>query len=243
MKLLYVGHSSVIIEDRIRIIIDPYLKGEGREGISRYNPNAFLSVEDVHPDLILVTHGHGDHFGQTLELMEEKSVRLVASKQVCDYVADRLGEDRVIRIEPGELVSFDEVYVEAVEAEHKHGLEGLFGDIIGALLYRRFLRCGTNLGYLVKIDSYRIYHSGDTYKVPDIGAVDVALLGMDGFRTMNKDEAVEVILKMKPSFVVPIHYRFFDKGKEIVEKVKEAVNDMRGETIFRELEYGEWLEI
>ncbi|MFP3952186.1 MAG: MBL fold metallo-hydrolase, partial [Candidatus Bathyarchaeia archaeon] len=95
VKLQYVGHSSVFIEHRIRVIIDPYLKGGGHEGISKYNPDAFLSAENLHPDLILVTHGHGDHFGQTLELMERQSVRLVASNLVCDYVADRLGEDRV----------------------------------------------------------------------------------------------------------------------------------------------------
>lgn len=243
MRLLYVGHSSVIIEDGIRIIIDPYLKGKGREGISRYNPNAALSAEDVQPDVVLVTHGHGDHFGQTLELMEEKSVRLVASNQVCDYVADRLGEDRVVRIEPGMEVSIDEVNIEAVKAEHKHGLEGLLGDIIGSLLYRRFLRCGTNMGYLIEIEGYRIYHSGDTYKAPDVGTVDVALLGMDGLRTMNRDEALDVISRMKPCFVVPIHYRFFNGGRMNVEEIKEKVNDMIGETTFRELEYGEWLVV
>lgn len=60
VKIKYIGHSALIIEPEKRIIIDPYLKGKGREGLSRYNPNAALSVEDVERadlDLILLTHG------------------------------------------------------------------------------------------------------------------------------------------------------------------------------------------
>lgn len=115
----------------MKIIIDPYSKGKGKEGLARYNPNAVLSVEEVSPDLISLTHDHGDHFGQTFELLERTNVKLVASNRVCNFVKKKFGEQRLMRIEPNEKLKIDKLTVLTLEAKHKHGLEGFGGDILG----------------------------------------------------------------------------------------------------------------
>jgi L-ascorbate metabolism protein UlaG (beta-lactamase superfamily) len=226
------------------IIIDPYLRGKGREGYSRYNPNAALSVEEVEEvglDLILLTHGHGDHFGQTLELLEGTDAKLVASNEVCEFVKKRFDEKRLLRIEPSEKLNIGKITVSALEAKHKHGLEGSSGDILGALAYRRYIHCGTNIGYLISAEGKRILHSGDTYVVRGVNKPDIAFLSMDGLRTMNDKEAIEAIRRIKPRIAVPIHYKF-QKREKIVEKVEAAIEQEKTETSFRKMAYGETID-
>lgn len=245
VEIQYIGHSTLHIETDMKIIIDPYLKGKGREGLSRYNPNAALSVEDfeqIGVDLILVTHGHGDHFGQTLELMERTKAKLVASNKVCDFVSKRFDEQRLLSIEPNEKLKVNQVKISALKAKHRYGLEGLGGDILGWLAYERYIPCGTNMGYLISAEKM-IYHSGDTYIVEGVYSPDIAFLAMDGFRTLNDKEALEVIREMKPKMVVPIHYRVFKGGKKIVKKVKHIIEDEETDIEFKELMYGETIEI
>ena len=243
MKIQYVGHATILIETEMKIIIDPYLKGKGKEGLSRYNPNAVLSVEKVNPDLILLTHGHSDHFGQTFELLEKTDAKLVASNRVCDFVKKKFGEQRLLRIELNEKLKIDKITVSALEAKHKHGLEGFGGDVLGVLAYKRYTPCGTNIGYLISVEGKKIYHSGDTYIVKGVHNLDVAFLSMDGFRTLNEKEAIGVIREIKPKIVVPIHYKWRDSGEKIVEKVKGMVEHEKGSILFKEMEYGEVIEV
>lgn len=244
VKVQYVGHSTVLIKtDDIEIIIDPYLKGKGTEGLSRYNPNAALSVESVKPDIILLTHGHGDHFGQTFELLEKTDAKLVASNRVCDFVSKRFDEQRLIRIEPNRKIKIGKITVVALEARHRHGLEGFGGDVLGFLAFKRYTPCGTNMGYLISIERKRIYHSGDTYIVKGVHNPDVAFLSMDGFRTLNEKEAIKAIQEIKPKTVVPIHYKWRDNGKKIVEKVKEIIEREDIDILFKEMAYGEIIDV
>jgi len=245
IKIQYVGHAAVFVESDLKIIIDPYLKGKGREGFSRYNPNAALSVEDVERiglDLIMLTHGHGDHFGQTFELLEKTDAKLVASNRVCDFVEKKIDKKRLLRNEPHEELNIGKFKVLAREAKHKHGLEGFGGDLLGWLAYKRYTPCGTNMGYLISAEAKTIYHSGDTYIVPDVCNPDIAFLSMDGFRTLNEKEALEAIRDIKPKTVVPIHYKVFN-GEKIVKKVRRTIEREEVNVLLREMEYGEVMEM
>jgi L-ascorbate metabolism protein UlaG (beta-lactamase superfamily) len=243
IKIQYVGHSTLLIETNIKIMIDPYLKGEGREGLSRHNPNAVLSVEEVNPDIILLTHGHGDHFGQTLELLERTDARLVASNKVSDFVEEKLGGQKPLRIEPNKKLEIGKITLLALEAKHKHGLEGFGGDILGWLAFKRYTPCGTNMGYVISIEGKEIYHSGDTHVVKGVHNPHVAFLGMDGLRTLNENEAMEVIKEIKPKIAVPIHYKWYYNGQKIVSKVKETIERNEVDVSFREMVYGEEIHI
>jgi L-ascorbate metabolism protein UlaG (beta-lactamase superfamily) len=246
MEIQYVGHSTLRIETDMKIIIDPYLKGKGREGLSRFNPNAALSVKDVERigvDLIVLTHGHGDHFGQTLELLERTKARLIASEKVCSFVSRRQDRERLLSIEPNEKLRINQLKISALKARHRYGLEGVGGDILGWLAYERYIPCGTNMGYLMSIEGKKIYHSGDTHVIADVYRPDIAFLAMDGFRTLNDKEAIDAIREIRPKIVVPIHYRVFRGGREIAKKVMRTVENEEKATEFRELTYGETMEI
>lgn len=245
MKIQYVGHATVFVESDLKIIIDPYLKGKGREGFSRYNPNAVLSVDDVEGrglDLIMLTHGHGDHFGQTFELLEKTDAKLVASNRVCDFVEKKIDKQRLFRIEPHDKLNIGKLEVLATEAKHKHGLEGFGGDILGWLAFKRYTPCGTNMGYVISLEAKTIYHSGDTHVVRDVRSPKAAFLSMDGFRTLNEKEAIEVIREIKPKITVPIHYKIFN-GEKMVEKVRRMIEREEVNVLLKEMEYGEVIDI
>jgi len=240
VQITYIGHSALLIRDSIDILIDPYLKGNGWfEGFSRYNPKAARSVNDVEPDIILLTHGHADHFGQTFELLERTEATVIASPRVCEFVERKTASEWLIPIDVFQELSIDSITVRAVPATHKHGFEGVAGDILGMLVYRRYLPCGPNMGYVLSIDDKTIYHSGDTCSTTRVNAPDIAFLSMDGDRTMNAEEALHVIEQISPKTVVPIHYRWNMEGQGVVEEVKQSVP----EEGFRELEYGETIRV
>lgn len=244
MRIQYIGHATISIETSMKIITDPCLKGKGRkEGLSVHNPKAALSVEDVAPDLILLTHGHGDHFGQTFELLEKTDAQLVASNRVCDFVKKKFDEKRLLRIEPGETLKIGGITVSAQKAAHRYGLEGLGGDILGVLIYRKWTPCGPNMGYLISAEGKKIYHSGDTCTIGNVHNPDVAFLSMDGARTLNEHEVVEAIKRIAPKVVIPIHHKWIKKGKKTMKKVKEAIEHEKINVLFKEMEYGEVLDV
>lgn len=252
VRIQYVGHSTILVLRPVKIVIDPYLKNgkKGKEGLERYNPNAVMSVKElieISPDLILLTHGHGDHFGQTFEILERTNAKLVASNKVCDFVNKSLrerlfDEQRLLRIEPGMKLKFGETIISSISAKHKHGLEGIIGDVLGMLAYKRYTPCGTNMGYLISLEGKRIYHSGDTHIVKDVYIPDIAFLSMDGFRTLNEKEAIDAIIKIKPKIVIPVHYRWHRRGGRIIKNVKKAI-EAEESILFKEMGYGEIIDV
>jgi L-ascorbate metabolism protein UlaG (beta-lactamase superfamily) len=188
----------------------------------------------------MLTHGHGDHFGQTIELLTGTSARLIASSKLCDFVGKKFDEQRLLTIEPDDRLTVDAQDVLAVKATHRYGLEEFGGDVLGFLAYGRYTPWGTNMGFLISSEGRRIYHSGDTHVVRDILNPDVAFLSMDGVRTLNEKEAMEVISRINPKLVVPIHYKWHENGAKGVSRVKEAVKER---VPFREMTYGEVLSV
>ena len=244
VKIKYIGHSTILIENGKKIIIDPYLKGKGREGLSRYNPKAVLSVKEVNPDLILLTHGHGDHFGQTLALLKRTNAKVIASNRIGDFLLKKgIGKERILRIEPSERTEIYGITIIALSSEHKYGLEGFLGDVLGILAYKRYTPCGTNMGYLIAIEGKTIYHSGDTHIVNNVNRPDIAFLAMDGVRTLNTQEAIETIQRIHPKIVVPIHRKWNHLGKRTIRKVKQIIEKEKIPVVFKDISYGEVIEI
>ncbi len=183
-SLDWLGHASFRIRSGgATIYIDPYRVPAG--------PVA---------DLILVTHGHYDHFSpQDIERLSGEHTWLVAPAPVAERV-----RGRVSSIAPGqalELEPFPGVEVAALAAYNTSKR-----DAQGRLFHPRAAGC---VGFELNLRGQRLYHSGDTDVIPEMDAVvgvDVALLPVSGTYVMTAQEAVEAARRIQPRVAVPMHW-------------------------------------
>lgn len=166
------------------VYIDPYRVGDG--------PRA---------DLILITHGHYDHFSPlSIERLSHRDTRIVAPPAV----AERLG-GRVVSISPGEVLGEGEV-ARGVEVTAVAAYNTSKRDASGNVFHPRDAGW---VGYDVRIRGERVYHSGDTDVIPEMDAVagvDVALLPVSGVYVMTPAEAAEAARRIQPRVAVPMHW-------------------------------------
>lgn len=181
----WLGHAAFRIRiGRATVYIDPYRIPEGA-------PPA---------DLILVTHGHYDHFSpQDVERLSTRETWLVGPAAVAERVSGQ-----VHRIGPGELLE-DElvrgVYVRAVAAYNTSKR-----DPDGKPFHPRDAGW---VGYELNVRGERLYHSGDTDVIPEMDSVtgvDVALLPVSGVYVMTAQEAAEAARRIQPRVAVPMHW-------------------------------------
>jgi L-ascorbate metabolism protein UlaG (beta-lactamase superfamily) len=151
-------------------------------------------------DLILITHGHYDHFSpQDVERLSKRETWLVGPAAVAERVSGQ-----VHRIAPGEMLD-DElvrgVHVSAVAAYNtsKRNAEG-----------KPFHpRDAGWVGYDINVRGERLYHSGDTDVIPEMdqaAGVDIALLPVSGTYVMTAAEAAEAARRIEPSLAIPMHW-------------------------------------
>ena len=180
----WLGHSGFRVRaPRATIYIDPYRVAEG--------PAA---------DLILITHGHYDHFSPlAVERLCHERTRLVAPAAVAERLA---GE--VTSIAPGETLVDGlprGVEVTAVAAYNTSKRDGE-----GRVFHPR--EAGW-VGYDLNVRGERLYHSGDTDVIPEmdeVAGVDVALLPVSGTYVMTASEAAEAARRIQPRVAVPMHW-------------------------------------
>ena len=183
-SLEWLGHSGFRIATRgATVYIDPYRAPDG--------PKA---------DLILVTHGHYDHYSpQDIERLSHDGTCLVAPAAV----AERAG-GRVTSIAPGEELELDAVPGVQVAAVAAYNTSKR--DREGRLFHPR--EAGW-VGFDLNVRGERLYHSGDTDVIPEMDAVvgvDVALLPVSGVYVMTAGEAAEAARRMQPQLAVPMHW-------------------------------------
>jgi L-ascorbate metabolism protein UlaG (beta-lactamase superfamily) len=179
----WLGHSGFRVRaGRAVVYIDPYRVPDGPKG-----------------DLILVTHGHYDHFSpRDIEQLSHERTTVVAPAAV----AERL-DGRVRSIAPGEELEPDlsGVWVRAVAAYNTSKR-----DAAGKAFHPR--EAGW-VGYDVRVRGERLYHSGDTDVIPEmdsVAGVDVALLPVSGVYVMTAGEAAEAARRIQPRIAVPMHW-------------------------------------
>jgi len=180
----WLGHSGFRIDARgATIYIDPYRIGSG--------PTA---------DLILVTHGHYDHYSpQDVERVSGEHTWLVAPPAVAERATGR-----VASIVPGqqlELEPLPGVEVAAVAAYNTSKR-----DDEGRPFHTREAGC---VGFDINVRGERLYHAGDTDVIPEMDSVvgvDLALLPVSGTYVMTAGEAAEAARRIQPAVAVPMHW-------------------------------------
>ena len=218
VEIKFIGHAAVLIKgEKVKLIVDPFLKGNP---VAKYDEK---DLEDL--DLILVTHGHGDHLGDTLELANKTNSAIVAIYELAQYLLKK-GALEVISMNIGGEIEFKGVKINMVKAEHSSSFEGIY--------------LGNPTGFVIEIDNKVIYHPGDTGLFKDmelIGEmfnVDLAFLPIGGVFTMNTKQALKAIEMLKPKKVIPIHYNTWDiikVPKEELEEFKEKAKEKGAEVI------------
>ncbi len=198
VRLSFHGHSAFQIEGGgKRLIIDPFLNNNGLTDIK---------PSDVQVDTILLTHGHGDHVGDAVEIAKSCGANVIACYELATYLGG-LGLD-VHPMHIGGGHNFDFGRVQFTVAHHGSGLDR--GDGSG-MVYM-----GDPAGLLLTIEGKKIYHAGDTGLVAEMGIlgdmhdIDVALLPIGDNFTMGIDDAVYAASKLlKAKVTIPMHYNTF----------------------------------
>ena len=207
----FLGQSCITIENGDhKIIIDPFLTG---------NPLAGAKQEEIECSHILLTHGHGDHFGDTIEIAKRNDAAIIATYELASFCGSKGLKFHPMHI--GGAHDFDFGRVKLTIAHHGGG----FGE--NAEIYT-----GPPVGFLITMGGKTIYHAGDTglfYDMKLIGEmnqIDLAFLPIGDNFTMGIDDAAKAVEFLKPEKVVPVHYNTFplieQDPEEFAGKVKMA---------------------
>ena len=226
MKVSYHGHSVVQIETNgKKIIIDPFITG---------NPLTDLKMGDVKVDVIIVTHGHGDHLGDTIELAKQNNSLVIANFELATYLSWKGLTTHGMSI--GGAFEFDFGKVKLTPAIHGTGLVTENNEII---------YLGMPAGILLMAEGKTIYHAGDTGLFSDLQLIgerhpiDLAFLPIGDNFTMGPEDAAIAARFLKAKRVVPIHYNTFPPIKQDPNKFVELLFGNQGLV----LEPGEEIEI
>lgn len=190
LELRYIGHSAVYLSDgTTRVVIDPFITG---------NPKATISADELEADLILITHAHGDHWGDAVPLAKKGGL-VVSTAEIAAYAQQHGARAQSMNI--GGTYRFDGGWLKWTPAWHSSSFpDGTYG--------------GMPMGVVLEFGGKRIYHAGDTALFSDMRLIgemglDLALLPIGDNWTMGPDDALKALELLRPKEVVPIHYNTF----------------------------------
>ena len=167
-----------------------------------------FQVKQCEPaDIILISHEHYDHCSpEDVKKIQKDSTVIVTEAQ---SAAKLSGDVRVVQ--PGDKLTVSGIPIEAVPSYNTnksfHPKENGW------------------LGFIVTVGGVRIYHAGDTDRIPEMGSfqVDIALLPVSGTYVMTAEEAVEAARMIKPKVVIPMHYGAIVGSADDAKRFSEAL--------------------
>lgn len=197
VKLTWYGHSALGLEiDNYHILVDPFLSD---------NPATTQDPKLLQTDFILLTHGHGDHIGDTEAIAKRTGATVIANFEISNWLEHRGLKTHAQHIGGGYHHPFG--YVKFTQALHGSCMpDGSYG--------------GNPAGFLITTnDGHKVYLAGDTGLFGDmrlIGeeGIDLAVLPIGDNFTMGPDDALRAVKLIQPNCVIPIHYDTWDLIKQ-----------------------------
>lgn len=197
MEVSYHGHSVVKIETNGKVIlIDPFLTG---------NPKTDLKAEEVKVDVIILSHGHGDHVGDTVALAKKNNAVVVAPFELATFLGWQGVNTHPMHIGGSHVFDFGKV--KFTQAFHGSSYIDEENQMI--------TYTGMPAGILFTAEEKTVYHAGDTALFSDmklIGSlndIDLAFLPIGDNFTMGPEDAVLAAEWIGAKTVVPMHYNTF----------------------------------
>ncbi len=230
--LTFYGHSAFCITTKkgLNIWIDPWLD----------NPKApRWAKQDVKADLILVTHGHGDHLGNCMDMATSSATEIVAIHEIQQYLLAK-GFPNVTGMNIGGTYVTKGVSITMVQAVHsssiQEGQEIFYG--------------GEAAGFVIDIDDgCKIYHAGDTALFGDMAIIGnlyhpkIAIVPIGDHYVMGPREAAYACKLLDPKIILPMHYGTFPVLTGTVGEFKRQLKAHHIEADLVVLEPGQSIEI
>jgi L-ascorbate metabolism protein UlaG (beta-lactamase superfamily) len=208
MEIRFLAQSAVeLTHGDTRVLVDPFISG---------NPKATVSADELNPTHILLTHGHGDHLGDTVAIAKRSGAPVLAIVELAREIA----EEGIEVFDPnyGGTITFDWGWVKLVPAWHTSTTPS--GGVS--------LPCGL----LIYLGDKLVYHLGDTALFSDMqlvarrgNHVDAALVPIGGHYTMDRFDAVTACEFIGADIVIPIHYNTFPPIETDVQAFKSDVEN------------------
>jgi L-ascorbate metabolism protein UlaG (beta-lactamase superfamily) len=210
MEIQFLGHSCfALIEGDTTVLIDPFLTG---------NPKAAIAADDVAATDILVTHGHGDHVGDTVAIAKRTGATVTAIVELANEIAAEGVKVKDPNL--GGTVKFDWGSVKLVPAWHTSTTPK--GTV------------NTPAGLLINFKDTIVYHLGDTCLFSDLqlvgkrSPIDYALMCIGGHYTMDRVDAVDAAKLVGAKAVIPCHYDTFPPIETDVQAFKSDAESAAG---------------
>ena len=209
MEIRWLGHAAFALShDGTTVLVDPFLTG---------NPKAAVAAGEVEADAILLSHGHGDHLGDTVDIAKRTGATVVAIVELAAEIAGA-GVENVKDPNFGGTIAFDWGWVKLVPAWHT------------AVSPKGTAHAPA--GLLIHIGDRLVYHLGDTCLFSDMkliarrgDKVDLALVPIGGHYTMDRFDAVTAVEFIDPAEVIPCHYNTFPPIEADAEAFKSDVQN------------------
>ena len=216
-KLTWHGHANFQLrwksgDERVNIFIDPFFTG---------NPKAVKKPDEIRPpDIVCVTHLHGDHVGDAVAICKKSGATLVTAVGMGEaLIAQGVPADQVANghgFNIGGSVTVKGVTVTMTQAFHT--IDGV-----------------APVGYIITLpDGYTVYHAGDTgifasmQTLGELYDIDLALLPAGGVYTMDIKQAAYAAKLLKAKAVVPMHWGTFPALAQTMETFPAALAKRAG---------------
>lgn len=194
MNITYYGHSCFEVEiNGKKVLFDPYI-----------SPNplaAKIDVKSISPDYILISHGHGDHIADAVQIAQQCGAKVITNYEIGVWLEAK-GLSNVLGMNVGGKAKFDFGNVKCVLAVHSSSLpDGGYG--------------GDAMGFVIESTAGNFYYAGDTaltYDMKLIGdyrQIDFAFLPIGDNFTMGVDNAIIACDFINCNKIIGMHYDTF----------------------------------